>query len=392
MTYLAQPTKTNAADITKRIQVIDVLRGFALLGIIILHSFDAFLISKYSELTDAITPVENVVKFGVYTFISKKFYAIFSFLFGLSFAMQLKSAKAKGVPFVGRFVWRLFILLGIGSLHALIFPGDILQVYAPLGLLLILVRNWPDKKLLWMGGGLFLLSVAVVVCQEQLRSKLELILWQAFQIQAVPEKLYFQFFTGRLFITASLFLFGLYAGNNNLFQTTLDNKRSVRQLIIGSGIFILLLTAVNFFLDRYLVFNTAIIDDLKFSARAFRHIFMSCFYVAVLVQLYRKKLFRSVLQWLVPVGQMGLSVYIMQSVFLLFYYQLNSTDIHNNRILIEEALSITFLFFVGQVLFANWWMSRYRFGPLEWLWRSLTYLKWQPMINKKSADKKKSFA
>src|SRR5262245_55865266 len=132
----------------ERIVVVDVLRAFALFGIIITHAVDGFLAGPppgpdfmlFGSLDRVVEKLEHLLTFG-------KFFTIFSFLFGLSFAIQLRNATQKGTSFKGRFAWRLVVLALIALVHGMFFTGDILIVYAFLGLLLIPFRNLKTRTL-----------------------------------------------------------------------------------------------------------------------------------------------------------------------------------------------------------------------------------------------------
>jgi uncharacterized protein len=145
-------TPLNLLPAAERIAVVDVLRAFALFGIIVTHSIDGFLAGQ--------PPSDHFMQFGAMDrlvvelerlFTLGKFYTIFSFLFGLSFAIQLRNAEQKGAGFSGRFAWRLAVLALIALVHGAFFTGDILIVYALLGLLLIPFRNRKTKTLLIAG-------------------------------------------------------------------------------------------------------------------------------------------------------------------------------------------------------------------------------------------------
>ena len=133
----------------ERIAVVDVLRAYALFGIIVTHSVTGFLAGQppsedfmlFSPLDSLVSKLEHLLTFG-------KFFTIFSFLFGLSFAIQLRNATQKGVGFSGRFTWRLLVLALIALVHGAFFTGDILIIYAILGLLLIPFRNMKTRTLL----------------------------------------------------------------------------------------------------------------------------------------------------------------------------------------------------------------------------------------------------
>ena len=124
------------------IAVVDALRAVALFGIIVTHSEFEFLAGPNPSPTyGRVHDFDPLVSHLVATFASGKFFSIFAFLFGLSFAIQLANATRKGAGFSGRFAWRLTVLLLIGALHQMFFSGDILMLYALLGLLLIPMRN-----------------------------------------------------------------------------------------------------------------------------------------------------------------------------------------------------------------------------------------------------------
>ena len=133
----------------ERIAVVDVLRAYALFGIIVTHSTTGFLAGQqpgpdfmlFSSIDHVVKNLEHLLTFG-------KFFTIFSFLFGLSFAIQLRNASEKGVGFSGRFAWRLGVLALIALVHGIFFTGDILIIYAILGLLLIPFRGLETRTLL----------------------------------------------------------------------------------------------------------------------------------------------------------------------------------------------------------------------------------------------------
>src|SRR5687768_6612584 len=132
-----------------RLTVVDVLRAVALFGIVIAHSEFEFLAGPPPTPTfGQVHPFDPPIAKLVEIFTNGKFFAIFSFLFGLSFSIQLANASRKGVAFAGRFSWRLVVLLLIGFVHQAFFTGDILMIYALLGFLLIPLRNVGNHTLL----------------------------------------------------------------------------------------------------------------------------------------------------------------------------------------------------------------------------------------------------
>ena len=150
---------------TERIQVIDILRGFALFGILLVnmelfsHPFQQIMLG-YDELTSL---ADRLAVWGIELLAEAKFYPIFSFLFGLGFALQIQRAEQRGTRFVPFYLRRLFILLLIGLAHAIfIWVGDILVLYAFLGAILLLFfrRRSSRTLLIWAG---IMLAVSTII-------------------------------------------------------------------------------------------------------------------------------------------------------------------------------------------------------------------------------------
>src|ERR1044071_4973596 len=143
-------SKISPIPLQERIEVLDVLRGLAVCGILIgnMQWFSGY--GMMPETLLAQTPLyDRVTHFLVHFLVEGKFYSIFAFLFGFGFALQIARAEERGDTHASLFKWRLFWLLVIGLLHAyLLWAGDILSIYAVTGFFLILFRNKPDKSLL----------------------------------------------------------------------------------------------------------------------------------------------------------------------------------------------------------------------------------------------------
>lgn len=384
---LAEQTK-KAEVSSKRIEVIDALRGFSLLGIILTHTTYSFLetTAQPTSIADSgnLSLIESMIKMGVQVFATGKFYSIFSFLFGLSFAIQLQSAKSKGRPFTGRFLWRLAILLVIGYLHTLLYPRDILQIYALLGVVLIFCVNWSGKKLLACSMLLFVVSMLASIFSPQL----EAIIYPP--ITAANEytvsdifgvaKFAFLIPSGRVFVTVSLFMLGLYAGRENIFKDTPAHRAFFKKLLIWGGIASVVCTGIVgliAFAGLGTNFAAGVIEAI---CTDIQKISLSGFFVALVVQLFRgNSIVSKMLHWLVPVGRIGLTVYVSQSLFMVGFYEYALAPGTISQLGLVSVLPITLLYFAGQMLLASWWMTNYRLGPLEWLWRSLTYLELQPI-------------
>jgi uncharacterized protein len=238
----------------ERIQVIDVLRGFTLLGIILVHFTEQYYAGqppKIHENYGAHNLADMIVQGFIGIFISGKFFMIFSFLFGMSFFLQLN--KSDGSPaFLFRFAWRLLVLFAIGFIHHLHYRGDILTIYAILGVGLLLCYKLPDKFLLALALLLVFDAPAIIqrtvdvlsasdtanpflssdekaleVYYNTLKSGSYTDILRANFYEFMP-KFDFQILSGRLYITMGLFLLGLYAGRKNVFENIPFFKKLIR--------------------------------------------------------------------------------------------------------------------------------------------------------------------
>jgi len=393
----------------ERIAVVDVLRAYALFGIIITHSVTGFLAGQppspdfmlFSPLDRGVAQVENLLTFG-------KFFTIFSFLFGLSFAIQLRNATQKGVGFSGRFTWRLVVLGLIALVHGMFFTGDILIVYAILGLLLIPFRKLKTRTLVITALVLvfnipgLLLGLAQVLAPppspEQLAARAEFgaqffrAAQHAYEVKqsgtlaelayvnftnGLLSKFAFMIFTGRLWITFGLFLLGMCAGRLEIFRDTEANRAFFRRLLWPSAAVAVATTIVE--IVHPSSFQIASVVDLL-SAFSFtvQQVTLSAFYVAAVTLLYWRRPSGGLLPALAPLGRMGLTTYLGQSVFgIVLFYGLGFGML--GKLGVAAAVGAGIAFYVLQVLLARAWMARFSLGPVEWLWRSLTYFKLQPI-------------
>ncbi|MBX9735104.1 MAG: hypothetical protein K2X37_13685 [Chitinophagaceae bacterium] len=255
-----QPTSTN------RILVIDALRGIALLGILLAHMCFWFvtdglpqkIFEQYQDVGNGIiTTITDL-------FISGKFFAYFSFLFGLSFYLQMNSMEQQGEKFVYRYGWRIILMGIIGLIHHLFWAGDILSIYAPLGLLLIPMRKLPMRLILLLGillainvpGKIIqIIDIIFPASQKPQGNNMDFeanakayyqIMTQAGWIPLIKHNFYalktkfeFQFGSGRIYITYGFFLLGMYTGRKEWLQDVAQ-YRSIIKKITGRSFWIML--------------------------------------------------------------------------------------------------------------------------------------------------------
>ncbi|ARK12716.1 DUF418 domain-containing protein [Fibrella sp. ES10-3-2-2] len=394
-----------------RIQVVDALRGVALFGILLVHCAQWYTagplpVNVYQAHAGGIA--NGVTQAIVGIFFDGKFFTFFSFLFGLSFALMLtRSQEAPGV-FYRRFAWRLIVLGIIGFLHHLHWRGDILSIYAMLGFLMLPFGRLSNKVVLVVA----LLLVANVptrlrtaydtflsppakpqpaqqdkTFEQETQTFYDLLTKGSYgavarsNYYAFETKMRFQLDSGRIFVTLGFFLLGLYAGRRQLFQQFAANRVLFRRITRTAGFGVLGLTAIGF--GMFAIFGSDK-QPPAWAMQLFNGLYdlqcalLTIVYIAGFSLLFQRRSWQWTIKPLVSVGKMGLTNYVLQSLigtFLFFGYGLGWLD----KTDVWQATLITLPIFVVQVLYSQFWLARFRFGPLEWLWRSLTYLRPQPM-------------
>jgi uncharacterized protein len=402
-----QPTATFA----NRIESIDVLRGFALFGIALVHMVEQYYAGPLpEEIASSMKSsiADNIAQGFVGVFIIGKFYMIFSFLFGLSFFIQL-SKNQSGNSFLLRFAWRLLILFAIGMIHHLHYRGDILSIYAILGFGLFAFYRLPDKALLFIALLLILNVPSLVIrtiglflpgegnpfnfTQEELMAYYETVKSGSYfeilraNLNAFAHKMDFQVASGRLYITFGLFLLGTYAGRKKLFED-LPSRIPFLKKVIRYSLFVILgcvVFSVVIFGGLTLLKVTVteeigwLVGGLSFDTF---NTALAAIYISWILVLFQKEKWRKRLMIFFPVGKMGLTTYLMQTFFgtMIFFsfglgliYQLGAF----------YSLLLGFAFFVFQIFFAHFWFRYFSQGPVEWVWRVLTYMRMQKLTAEK---------
>jgi len=410
----------------KRITVLDALRGFALFGVIIMHMLQHFGIRsggpqqevlQFPVLDEAVQWIGNNIIMG-------RFINIFAFLFGLSFFIQMDRAARKGIDFRGRFVWRMIILLTMGLLCHSFYNLEIISIYGFFGLLLIplyKVKNWVLAVIFifFLIGGPRIVKVvdhnyktAIELAKNEGQANTEEARLDFSRSREIPEhiknpsflnsakynykerligKLNYQFgMVGRGFITYALFVAGFLIGRIRFFEKiTEERSRNVKlffTLVIATATLILIKNMLPP-VDFRMLFRSdgLIIPSSLLAVLAMEDISMVLSSAALtigFILVYQTEKFGKYLEVLSPYGRTGLTNYIMQGVIGCLIFSLWAFGP------IFGGWGTTALFLFGIVIYiiqgiiSKYWLKNYLYGPLEWLWRSLTYLKFQPYKKK----------
>lgn len=399
-----------AATKSPRIEIIDALRGFALAGILICHMVEQYIgagapMSYYETVSPGIA--DQVVDGFIGIFLRGKFIALFSFLFGLSFFIQMDNGSQKGIAYGGRFLWRLILLLIIGYAHSLFYRGDILTIYAMLGIFLIPFYKVNNKWVLGFAAILFLglgryiiffftqgehLFLDVDPMDMEAPRVLEYYntikngsLWEVFTTNGWEghlDKMNFQYgIFGRGYFTFAFFLIGLYIGRSGFFKRFKEERKLTKKVLIGS--LILFVVSMGITAGAFMSLGPEVKMDnwiamIGLSGMDMVNLAMTLIYITLFAILCRKIKLEKWLAKFAPYGRMALTNYVLQSILgtaLLYGWGMGYLGELQNI----HTFLIAIALIVMQVWVSKIWLQYFKYGPLEWLWRSLTFFKIFPM-------------
>lgn len=390
---------------SERIAFIDVVRGIALFGILAANMRAFFApIDCYLEIGVLYHSRADVIaQWFIDAFIQGKFISIFSFLFGMGFAIQFSRAEARGVKFLSFYPRRLLALAFFGLIHGIVFwAGDILLTYSLAGALMLFFRKRSQKVVVRWAVGLLAApfvaaSVFVVLYLAGVRGKWMMPEPQDLQkLQAViqiyshgtPAQILAQNWvewkqelrTVSFAVYAlGLFLLGLWTWRAGIVQK-LEEYRPVLKRVCFWGI------GVGLVMNVYVATVEALVplgtlSLWRISAATLLYPsgqVLAAGYVSGLALLFLDEGWRQRLLPFAAVGRMALSNYLLETLVCTLFFYSYTTGLYGR---IGPALGLipTVIVYGLQVVFSNWWMNRFNFGPLEWVWRAMTYLSFPPM-------------
>ena len=361
-----------------RIDVADALRGIAVAGIILYHSVEHFNIFTQETIVHAL-PSDQTVADILAWLLSGKMYGIFAMLFGLSFFIMNDNQQQKGKCFSRRFAWRMCLLFLFGIINVAFYDGDILMLYACYGLLLIPISYLPSKAV-WCIIALLAIQPVELFC---LLTGFEIDHTRFYEVSGIINhaheqgtfwenaltnlrygfevNLRFNVFSGRLTQLLCLFVLGMQLGRQRLFYNEGRNLQIWHRILMISAAIVIALSFVDFGpLEGWLkpIYNLIILLMIV---------------SAVVSAWYAFEGVRSVLHHLCIFGRMSLTNYLLQSIIgcaifcgygLACYYKLGIT----------YAVLVGLAMVIGQYCFASFWFRNHQRGPLEGLWRKLTWI------------------
>ena len=389
---MEQPTGKHA-----RVEVADVLRGLAVMGIILLHSIEHFNFYSFPDTAGQsawLAFTDKAVWDGLFFLLGGKAYAVFALLFGFSYFIQYDNQRMRGHDVRLRFCWRLILLFLIGNLNAMFFTAEVLVLYSLVGFILPLTCKMKDK---WI----FVLACILLIQPLPLYYTLRACFDPAFVTPALPTgdlwgatfevqshgtfwetvrvnlwegqlaSLAWAWDNGRVFQTAALFLLGFLAGKRGLFLK--ENLKIWNKVLCGSLLAFFPLYGLGNMLPSFIDNPSIRTPLLLIISSLYKFAFMLLLVSAILFAYYRTRLQRRLAQ-IVPYGRMSLTNYITQSIFgsLLFYNW--GFGLHDDLGITASFLT-GILLFILQFSFCRWWMAHHSHGPMEYLWKRATWLK-----------------
>ena len=394
----------------ERISEVDMVRGFALFGVLLVNMYGFGADSPAWD-----SPVDRLAFTAMHVFFDSKSWTLFSMLFGFGFAMQFLRFDSEPMKFFCLHLRRLAVLFSIGAAHALLYDGDILMLYAELGLVLLLVNGISSRILLFTSVVLILvfpLAHLAAPDRQSIEAPEDGSLTAA-RVQLEEDQLTHIYVTGSFadvvafnaaavpanpigditwadsgLTVLAMFLLGFVIGRSGVLGDIAGHQtiiRRTRDWGLTFGLLAMLLEQWLSATEGYAVYRVQqaglgvqFLGDLLFASGT---VALALGYAALVTTTAQTPRGRTLLAPLAAVGRLGLTVYLTQSlIFTTLFYGYGFGQAYR---LGPAAVSLlALLIFAVQVLACQWWLQRYRFGPAEWFWRSLTYGQRQPLRRK----------
>ena len=405
--------------VKERIAVLDIIRGFALFGVLLVNMvmINQLLMEFNTDMDVLFQPARlapspaSTTAWIVQVLFLGKFYTIFAFLFGLGFHLFLNRGEGETTENRRLFVRRLAILLGIGILHIIfVWWGDVLFSYALIGFLLLGFREMKLPRLrVWavslmllsfvlVAGSIYLLSAmstfanvtmegmapadvaAMQAAVEERLNHVRTVYTQGSYWQVVRYRLLNEF--PLVMINAivmiprilGLFLFGLYVGKLGVFRRLHEHLPHIRKAMFLGGAVGAVLSIGHIALQLGWLeasLTPAISATAAVLVREMSTPFLSLFYVTGIILLWQRGALSWLFAGLAALGRMALTNYLVQCITLAWLFYGHGLGLMGINIVYIPFMTVGI--HIAQIIFSRWWLARYRQGPAEWAWRRLTY-------------------
>jgi uncharacterized protein len=388
----------------ERVVTLDVLRGFALLGVLIGNLFYLYSGRFVSPAPDT-TALDSAASWFVNIFVNSKAQTLLTFLFGFGFAAQLLRSEQRAEPVMGVYLRRIAVLFAFGVLHvALLWWGDVTWTYAVSALGLLLFQRASNRtRVAWAAVLIFVpqlvlqlpgvrLALMEAVFDPRRGAIYSLQLVSAIEGsdygQVIRTHVIFalvwevQIYAWYYFWLLGRFLLGYVAGKQRWFDNDgaqhlpLFRRMLVWGVIAGAAATALPIIQKAGLLDDY---ELTVLGKIGSSAlHEVGLLGLTAAYVGAIVLLMQRPSWRAMLRIVAPAGRMPLTTYISQSVICTFVFYGWGLG-WAGKVGAAGQVGLALAIFALQVVVCHVWLRYFRFGPLEWVWRTLVYLRRQPM-------------
>ncbi|HEV8282809.1 MAG TPA: DUF418 domain-containing protein [Chitinophagaceae bacterium] len=375
--------------------IVDVLRGFALFGVL-LGNFSGMLTNNVPEpVIDAQATAFDWLLDELHNiFIENKFMTLFSILFGYGFGVIMERLEKKSINSTPFFLRRMFWLFIFGCINLALWNGDILHIYALTGIFLLLFRKQSNRKiLLYSVFFLFVLPTAIRFYQHFLlnysinEDAMIREYYQSYKFGSLKQvaitnyKVYpFQWIYTwvewrDMSETFGRFLLGYYILRRHWLVKLNENIFFIKKIWKWT----LLITIV--YIPLLVLADKKMIPIPRFSLYPFIKggvLCMAIFYAATIALIYNKRNASWLMETFRNLGRITLTNYLMQTIlYVVIFYHIGF------GLLGEISFSIiwlsSFVVYFLQAFFSKWWLSKFYYGPVEWIWRQFTYKKKFPI-------------
>ena len=379
-----------------RIRVVDALRGFAVMSIMLLHNiehFDYYYFPDY--LPQWMKVLDGYVWNTMFALFSGKAYAIFAVLFGFTFFLMDSKQKALGQSFDVRFLLRMLWLLAFGVFNSMFYSGDVLAIYAVLGFTLVLVNVFKNKVVLIIAAILILQPIEIsrlvymVIHQEYTPGNPQS--WHYFGLantylggNSFLDTAWgnltngrwactlWSWEHGRFFQIPALFMVGLILGRTRKFEYNSQNMTFWKNTLIISVITGVIILSISKTIPEKIQ-SDVLRNQLTLIIETWSNFTFTFVWISTFVLLYNTKVFNKLLSRLEVFGKMSLTNYVMQSMMGCFVYNGCGLALYQYTGA-TLSLMVGIVLFTIQYLFCKWWFKTHKQGPLEGIWHKLTWM------------------
>jgi len=378
---------------SSRLDLLDALRGFAIVSIMLLHNIEHFDLYFTPDGAPAwLTLVDQAIWDSMFFLFGGKSYAIFALLFGVTFYLQFHSREQRGEDFRPRYAWRLVLLLCFGLVNSMVYHGDILSLYAVLGLALIPVARMRSAVVLGIAVILLLqpyawLEVIRAIpaadgplpdpaswayfgrANDYMKHGTLFEVWHGNLTNGKTGVILWSWENGRLFQIPALFMFGMLAARKNWFQLNDGNRRVWRRILIFALLAFIPLYLLKTYPQAWHV-SKAVERPLLVIITSWSNVaFMAVLVAGLALLFYRWR----ALAFFSPLGRMSLTSYVVQSIVgTALYYGYGAGLYQYTGATLALAVGVALALLQRQ--FSVWWLHTHAQGPLEMLWHRATWM------------------